>query len=194
LALLAGTHLKADDDPTRVFPSRHPYIQGLRELRESKGWQSIAYLLTDRQHPIAQEKLDELAGALTRAPALEGNVSGFETARQTATWLDKDALLPRWIVDLDYKTSQHYKQLVDGHEVPRAALYVKNISVRNLQSLKAEIAKLCPAGECHAGGELIAYSDFATQVPKTLVDSMGLSMILVGIIVAFLAFAFRKQG
>ena len=42
------------------------------------------------------------------------------------------------------------------------------------------------------GGDLIAYSDLATEIPKTLVDSMATSILLVGGVLGFIAIALRR--
>jgi hypothetical protein len=188
--------LNADDDPTRVFSKNHPYNAGLREFREAKGWQNVAYLYADAPlgSPPALDALDPIAETLVHSPALAGNVVGYETAARSLAWLKAFRIVPEPTLDYEYKRSLRYKQFVDERGFPRAALFIKSISVHDLQALKAEVARLCPRGECHAGGELIAYSDFATRVPKTLVDSMGLSMLLVGAVIAYLAFAFGKQA
>jgi predicted RND superfamily exporter protein len=195
LTLLLASHIDANDNPALAFPANHPYNQGLRELLDSKGWQGMAYLLADSKlgNPPAPGALDALASQLAASPALQGNIAGYETAEQSLDWLSAKGVLPRKTVELDYQRSVHYEQMVDENRIPRATLYLKRFSVHDLQLLKSEAARICEGGKCHVGGELIAYSDFANRVPRTLIESMAVSMILVGLVLLFLIVAFGKQ-
>jgi uncharacterized protein len=52
-----------------------------------------------------------------------------------------------------------------------------------------EAARAQCEGRCHLTGEMVAYGDFAAAVPRTLIESMGVSLILVSAVVAYLALA-----
>ncbi|MBI3542579.1 MAG: hypothetical protein HY075_04815 [Deltaproteobacteria bacterium] len=189
LAPAAFSRLSVNDDPARIFPKAHPYNAGLDELRESKGWQGTASLIWDA--PSSSTRLDEIAN---RLKASGTNVVDFESPEQAVSWLAKPNLMPRELITDDFKLSLQYKQLVDPDGVTRALLYLRDTSVEALRKLKSDVEALCPNHECHAAGDLIAYSDFSTMVPKTLIDSMIASLVLVALTIAFLAFAFDKPG
>ncbi|MBI3554679.1 MAG: hypothetical protein HY074_00275 [Deltaproteobacteria bacterium] len=195
LALLSFSKIDVNDNPTKVFPANHPYNLGLLELKESKGWLGVASLIWDATGEHFQAvpytpKLDEVARQLRKASS---SVVAVESPNSILDWLAQPNVLTRDVLISDFKSSLQYKQLVDPSGSPRALLYLKDLSILDLQNLKAETSKLCPNQECHAGGDLIAYSDFSTFVPKTLIESMTLSLLLVALVIAALTFAFGKQ-
>ncbi len=181
LALLSFSKINVNDNPTKVFPATHPYNLGLQDFKESKGWLGVASLIWDatgenyHADPYTY-KLDAIAGQLK---AGNPSVVAVESPNAILDWLAKPNVLTRDVIVSDYKSTLQYKQLVDPSGAPRALLYLKDISILDLQTLKTDVARLCPNKECHAGGDLVAYSDFSTFVPKTLIESMTLSLVLV---------------
>ncbi len=184
LAVFSFPRLNVNDDPSAIFPSQHPYNIGLQEIRETKGWMGSVSLIHSQAESTSSE-LDRAASQLTKATA-------FETPHSILTWLNQTNTLLPDDLRIDYQSSLSYRQLVDANEIPRAILYLKDITVDGLQALKAEAQKICPNGECHLAGDLIAYSDFSTYVPKTLIESMAVSLVLVALIIGFLTLAFGK--
>jgi predicted RND superfamily exporter protein len=201
-ALLTFQHLVANDTPSAAFPAKHPYNQGLQALKEIKGWQASLSLVlapTSEAAPTSYaeskasyEKLEDFSLRLQKAPEIEGNITSFESPKRAMEWIGGTGLLPPETLFQDFKTSLQYKQMVDPDGVPRATLYIQDMSVRALQLIKEAAEKICPHGECHVAGDLVAYSDFSTLVPKTLTDSIVLSVLLVFAIIAYLALAFGQ--
>ena len=190
-AVVAFNMLNANDVASRVFPRDHEYNVGLRELEKSRGWLGFASLLFT--HPVPGEEVDRVAQAMKADPALKGSLVDFESANRIAEWLASPGLMSRSRIDLDYGQTLSRKQLVDSEGVPRANLYINDVSVDGLQALKASAARACPNGECRLAGDLAAFSDLAVLIPKTLLDSLVGSLVIVAIIVGFLALALRQQ-
>ncbi|MEQ1877526.1 MAG: hypothetical protein ABL958_12845, partial [Bdellovibrionia bacterium] len=84
-----------------------------------------------------------------------------------------------------------YKTFVDRDGIPRSVLYIRDISVSAIQKLKDETARFC-AGRCHLAGDLVAFADFSTMIPKTLIESMIMSLLLVSSVILFLALGLGK--
>ena len=50
-------------------------------------------------------------------------------------------------------------------------------------------SNLCPTNLCWIGGEIVAFADFSKSLIQTLFDSFFISLILVGIVIFYLAWA-----
>ncbi|HUP56767.1 MAG TPA: MMPL family transporter, partial [Bdellovibrionota bacterium] len=195
LSFVAFHHLNANDTPSKIFPVNHPYNVALRTLRETKGWQGTVSLLWDAPGPIEETSpaLEKVASRMSEDRRLRGTIVGFETADRAERWLNRQDLVPPQVAPHHFRRTLQYDQLVDPKERPRATLYLRDNSALELQELKKVAAENCPKGECHVGGDLIAYADFATMVPKTLFDVIHSALLLVGLIIAYLAFAVGQQ-
>lgn len=193
LAIGLFYRLQVNDDPAKSFPQHHPYNQALKEIQNSKGFKGTVSLVLGEnlEHEDAFQRLDAFADRLAKDP-LSG-VAGYETANQMLKWFNRQSYLPGYIAKFDFSQTSAYKQVVDSDEIPRATLYINDVSIQGLKRLEGQVHQICPNGECRLAGELIAYADFASRVPKTLIDSMVVSLVLVGLIIAFIAFAFNKQ-
>jgi predicted RND superfamily exporter protein len=195
LAILFFGKLSANDTPSGVLPQSHPYNVGLSEIQKSKGWQStVSLLMRDSvDYPDGLSKLEDIVDRFEKESPARDQVAAIETPLRVINWLNHDHSMSKDMIVMNFEDSDPFRKLIDPEGVPRAILYLKESSVDSLQVLKKSIEKLCPSGECHVGGDLIAYSDFSTRIPKTLIDSMVLSLALVGAIIAFLTFAFGQE-
>ena len=188
MAVVAFMHLNANDRPAALFPAKHPYNEAIQALLDYKGWSSSVSVVMNSPNSVS---LDAVAESLKNDPVLHGNVVDYETASKTRAWLDRNHLLPEETLTSTFGMSLAYKQLVDENGIARANLYLRDISVSDLQLLKSEISRVC-GSSCHPAGYLIAYSDFCSEVPKTLLDSISMSLLLVALIIGFVAAAFGK--
>src|SRR5262249_24114477 len=84
-------------------------------------------------------------------------------------------------------------QFVDRSDFPRVLLYVKETTVDSIKALVSAAKQACH-DVCHLGGELVAYADFASQVPRTLIESTETSLVLVAAVLAYLAVVFGQEA
>jgi predicted RND superfamily exporter protein len=190
LAVIAFFHLDTNETPHALFPKNSEYTRGLDELRESKEWIGSVSLLSDGAQSFAE--LDDFAKRIQNEPGVRENIVSFESPGKILDWMNKDLLVPEDLTLLRFEGTPIYKQLVDADGFSRALLYVRDTTVHGLLHLKDAAGRVC--GEnCHLGGELIVYAQFADLVPKTLIESMAVSLLLVGIVILYLTSAFGQQ-
>ena len=183
--------LNFDDSPHRFFPAKHEFTAGINELRGAKQWTGIMSVLFEKGYSFAD--LEPALKKLEEDPVESKNVVAIESPQRIVDWLQKDGIFTPELARSDYRLSQVYHELVDSEGVSRALVYVKETTIESLQRLKNTVASICSKGECHLGGELVAYSDFAAMVPRTLIDSMLVSLLLVALTIGFLTQAFGKE-
>lgn len=189
LAAFSFSKINPNDTMSNIFPPEHHFNQGLNELEAAKQWRGSVMIVMEDKYSFAE--IEKIATQIKNDPRLEGNVVDYETPGHIVSWLAERKVLTQDQVHDDYFISRARKQLVDKKDVPRALLFVRDVSVLSLQKIKDVGNEIC-AQRCHMGGDLIAYSDLATEIPKTLVDSMWTSILLVGGVLAFIAIALNR--
>src|SRR5262249_40161640 len=152
----------------------------IKELQNSKKWAGMVSLLFEKRTPITQT--DSFAEQLMKDPSTQENVVAFESPYRFLREFASNHDLPKEDVDV----SPLYEKFVDKNYVPRILIYVKDTSSAAMQVLKARASEIC-RGQCHLGGEVVAYSDFASSIPKTLINSMLISLALVAATLVYLA-------
>ena len=190
LSIYAVFHLNLNDTLYDIFPARHNFTQGLHQLSASKGWTASVALLGDV--PLPQGEFDGIISSITLDAELKNDVVAAEGSTAIIDWLAAQKTESRDSIVSDFHDAGLFSDWIDDGDLQRATLYVREISVDSLQKIKKRVDILC-GGRCHLGGDLVAFSDFASLIPKTLVESMGTSLILVSLILAFLTLGLGKK-
>lgn len=188
LAVVASNKLSSDGSLQQMFPPDHRYTRDADDLMNSKGWVGSVSLMMDDAPPL--KAIDERVEKL-RATEAGANIVSVETPESSYTWMAKENLFSESLLRTRFQSTMAYKQLVDEDGGGRALLYLKDTTVHGLEALKSAAEKTC-AGTCHLAGELVAYADFSSLIPMTLLHIMHLSLALVALVIAFLAIAFRQ--
>jgi predicted RND superfamily exporter protein len=189
IAYFSFSMINPDDTMSHIFPQKHEFNQGLNELEAAKHWRGSVMLVMHDKVPL--EEVDDIAMKIKNDPRLQANIVDTETPGKIVKWLANKNVLQEDQVKDDYIVSRTRKQLIDKKDVPRALLFVRDVSVLNLQKIKSVGNEIC-GNRCHMGGDLIAYSDIAAEIPKTLIDSMAASIALVAGVLGFIAIALRR--
>ncbi|MGZ3806738.1 MAG: hypothetical protein ACXVCE_01530, partial [Bacteriovorax sp.] len=85
------------------------------------------------------------------------------------------------------------RYLADGG-VERALIYLKTTNTQKINELRSKTEALCPAHECWIGGEIVAFADFSKSLIRTLFDSFFVSLLLVGMVIFYLAWATKSRN
>jgi predicted RND superfamily exporter protein len=104
-----------------------------------------------------------------------------------------DDPLARKMVQTEFEHSKFAERYLSSSRDERVILYLKTTNTQKLNELRSSVAHLCPEHECWVGGEIIAFADFSRSLIHTLFDSFFLSLVLVAIVLAYLAWASGKH-
>lgn len=190
LACFAFFNLSYNEAPHRIFPPKQEYSQSLKRLEQSKGWIGSVSLIFDKK--IDEEKMEKLLNDILQNSFASSLVTHSESPWKIKQWLRQKGNLDELESQTFFSISRFHGQFNDDEDKTRALLYLKDTSVEPVEKLKKIVLEKCQ-GNCHIGGEIVAYSDFAGLVPKTLIDSLIVSLVLVSLIIAFLAIAQKKE-
>lgn len=190
LAFFAFFRLNYNEAPHRVFPEKQEYSQSLNYLLKTKEWiGSVSLIFDEKMDELMMEKiLDDIR----QEPFASHLISHTESPWEIKRWLRDQGDLDELESQTFFSISRFHGQFNDDEDKSRALIYLKDTSVVPVETLKKIVETKCQ-GRCHIGGEIVAYADFAGLVPKTLIDSLVVSLVLVSLIVIFLAVAQNKE-
>lgn len=182
--VISLAYININDSPTKVFPKNHLITESTEFLKNTRGWSGSFHLrFFDKNVRAKNLQLLERIQKIENIVFVENPYQELEYIFNTHDKQLKDAI-ERMITDRNFYTRIFPEQT----EAMDVAIYLKNIDVKSLGKIKREIESICHS-DCHTYGEIIDYVEFSNQAPKTLIESLGLSVILVGIVLVFLALA-----
>jgi predicted RND superfamily exporter protein len=183
LFLLIG-NIEVDDTPENVFPSSHYFNDTRAYFEKERGWKAaVSLLFYDKKNTelidkvLAHVRDDKTVVKIEDSPSvknyfltpLKGDWS-IESLGQRL--LDRSPLWERLISD----------------KYARAELMINDMTIKNVDRLKREVAKFCPEKECEIGGSLVSFGEFSQKIPDSLLQSLAMSLILVSIVISLVAY------
>lgn len=181
-------NFRLSQTPSEMFPKNHPYQKMIDYVRADRGWEAEASLYFS--HGIPEERRLAVIDFVSR----DKSVEKIEHHRQAYDFITKKVNDPlaRNMVQSEFEHSKFAERYLSSARDERAILYLKTTNTQKLNELRDSVEKLCPTHECWVGGEIIAFADFSRSLIHTLFDSFFLSLLLVGIVLIYLAWATRK--
>ncbi|MBS1964149.1 MAG: hypothetical protein JST04_18195 [Bdellovibrionales bacterium] len=175
------TRLRVSDAPANIFPAHHPVSEALEYLKESRGWESQVSLVFANYYREKENRAVE--NAVEKLP----NVVALESPYRIEDYLVAD--LPADETDRMHrfwKEAPAAARFVGADNSARTLVYLLKTDTASIDALSSEVTRLCPSGECHLAGTLVAYTEFGDRVLATLLESLGVSLFLVSIVVVYL--------
>lgn len=190
LALLFYFNINYNESPNNIFPAKQEYSQSIDYILKSKGWLSSASLLFEKN--ISKDKMHSIVKSILETPEGMELVVKHESSWEIKKWLEVRGNIDSLESESYFNMSKAHDQLVDENNQERVLFYLKKDKVESITSFRDVIARICQK-DCHLGGEVIAYADFAALVPRSLVSSLFSSIFEVSMVICFIAFAQRKE-
>lgn len=189
LAFFFFDRLSFNESLHHIFPRDHEYSQSIDYLRKTKEWSGNVSLLIDQKLDPAE--INTLVSEVVKAG--KDNIVKFESTSVIQKWLQEQGDLTHDESISYFKASRFSNQFIDDNDKQRIVLYLKDISSDTVDQFKKTIKTIC-SSRCHVGGEIVAYSEFASVVPKTLIDSLTSSLLLVSLVICFIAVAVNRTN
>jgi len=189
LAALASTALTYADSPAGMFPRGHPFREALDYAEATRGW--VGQLEVVFPEDAGFSDVDRVVAALRAEPAVARVVDPASLQRDL-TGGDPLALFELAAEREKLGDAARAFTAPDGRL--RASVLLREADLLTLQGLRDRIAALFPAGDGFPAGDLVTYADVGAAVPRTLLQSLGTCLLLVGLLVAWLFHALGRPG
>ncbi|MDD4974740.1 MAG: hypothetical protein PHY93_10345 [Bacteriovorax sp.] len=190
LAVIFYSHMNYNEAPHHVFPPEQEYSKSINYLLDSKGWIGSTSLLFENNVPT--NEMETIVNKILRTKEAQNLVVKHESPWEIKKWISTTGNLDQLESESYFNMSKASEQFVDIDKKVRVLFYLKETAVESVAALKRIAADICQ-NNCHLGGEVVAYSDFASLVPKTLIDSLFSSLIQVSLVICFVAIAQNKE-
>jgi predicted RND superfamily exporter protein len=183
--------LRYDESPRAIFPSDHPHAQAFRYLRETRGWEGMVYLLfpdAPAEGSVVPE-VDAVLREVQRASHVVRIDRPDEVVRHLTSQVDPSL---RPLVAREFSLSDAFRKYVRPEAGLRVGVYLDDLDLSSLGETLAQFRSVC--GErCIPVGESVVLHDYSERVSRTLMDSFVVSIVLVILVVAGLAWILKTD-
>ncbi|MEK6626717.1 MAG: MMPL family transporter [Bdellovibrionota bacterium] len=181
------TKLNVTESPVEIFPQNHPYRRGMELLKARNGWE-VSFDLVFSQYKNRTGNLSILEKIAT-----DPLVIFIQTPYEMEDFFTKDlSQLSKELVLREFTQTKFYRRFISANDEARAVVFLNDNNISKIAALAKKVESLCD-GQCHPTGEIIAYSDFSTKVPRALIDGLGMSIVLVCLTLAILAWMLKAN-
>jgi predicted RND superfamily exporter protein len=177
--------LNYNDSPAHNFPATHPYTKAFDYLRKNRGWEGTIdlYLRAPPSGKPDLGKIDEIVSKLKE----DENVKSIQNPADLNRFLTADVGENlRSFVIREASQTDDYQSVFASDGSARATVFLKSLDLKPMGKTFDRIRKLCESEGCEPVGENVVYLEYSRTVISTLVESLGLSLFLVGIVLLFL--------
>jgi predicted RND superfamily exporter protein len=182
------SHLNVQDEPEDLFPASHPLRQGLNFLRETSGWDNEASLIFPPG--VSREASEAIVAEISKNPTIARTKSPFAFLDFFARDVKEPAALE--LIDREIRGSRMMENYFGTTSEFRYSLLLRKSDTQNLLDLDREVEKACANVGCRIAGASIVYAEFSSLVPTTLIESLGVSLVLVSLVLLWLTIAVGK--
>lgn len=178
-------NLNISDSPLSLFPQNHALVKDFKTLSTSRGWESDASLVFQ-----VEKSKDEQLKIINEIRKLE-NVKMVETLFDIEDYLlGSDPYQYEKAILSDLSLHSLQKRYRGEYLSYRHIIYFKSSEFQSLKNSLEQIRNSCQ-NECQLIGEIVSYNEFMDKIPLALMKSLGISLLLVGLIIFVLATIFK---
>ena len=76
----------------------------------------------------------------------------------------------------------------------QATVYVRESDLKTLERLRALVARHCTPDQCYLANEMMSYVEFSEKIVPTLLESLAVSLLIVGILLVLLCRSLRVKS
>ncbi len=179
LGAAGALRMESSDSVASLFPAAHPYRQGLEYVARSRDWiADISVVFPEARRRTANERaLATLAAHPNVARVLDPYaIVDFVSGGRPEGYLER--------LEQGLGPTGKLRALFSEGGRTRAILYLKGISLKEMNATVRFVEEACRAVRCYPAGDLVSYAEFASKVPSVLFESFGASLLLVGLVLA----------
>lgn len=190
LSFFSIKNFRLSQTPSEMFPKNHPYQKMIDYVRGNRNWETEASLFFS--HNVPEEKKSEILKIFTNHPIIQK----IENHKESYQFLIKeiDDPMAKELVLNEFNHTKFAERYLSSSGDERAIVYLKTTNTQKINELRSKIENFCPAHECWLGGEIVAFADFSKSLIRTLFDSFFISLLLVGLVIFYLAWATKIKN
>ncbi len=190
LGIIFMQEFNYNESPQNIFPATQEYRVSLDKMKESKNWIGTTSLLFAEN--VSYQEAEKILDKIKSDKWIQDFVVATESPQGIINWIEKLQVLPQNLAKTQFDIAPIKDVFVDENGLVRSLLYVKELSVDSIRTLKEKVNEICQQN-CHLGGEAVAYSDFAGLVPRSLIESLITSLFFVSLVIIYLSLAMNKE-
>lgn len=180
LSLPAFFHLNDQDSPVENLPTSHILRKGYEDFKRKFQWEGLVYLYFPEEVSSSQYKgvIDKLRGS--------SQIFRIEDPEELAVeWTSGLPSLKQALVRRELTMSPLWRRYYSARGQLRIPLYLYEQDLWSLRELKSKVQEAC-ASLCRLAGQRVVYLEYGEKITRTMIESFGVSIFLVLVILGWL--------
>lgn len=174
--------LNINDVPSDMFPQGHLYKNGLERLKQSFGWEAqVSLVFENSETPLRASILKQLANHPMVVSVIDPHlfIDWFQRGVQSPT--------TKTLIESEIKSARFFENFFSPSGASRVPLLINRTDSASVSAFSEYVDTLCLNNDCYITGVPVVYAQFSNLVPKTLLESFLLSIVMVGMVLVGLA-------
>ncbi|MBS1963560.1 MAG: MMPL family transporter [Bdellovibrionales bacterium] len=189
-AALVAPHLVYRERPAEIFPAGHFLRESSEYYARTRDSNASGELVfRDATAELSNRAVIEKVRAIPEVSAVEDPYATEAFILRGLSLSDRQAYLST------LRSSPDFAPWLSGRGEMKAHFDVRDPDIAAMNRVRARVEELCPGRECWVAGSFVSYAEFGDKVRQTLVSSLALSLLFVGLVVGFLAWfrGYRRE-
>jgi predicted RND superfamily exporter protein len=187
LGLFGIQYLQVSDNYREIFPKNHPMQKSFDYLEQTRGWVGDASLVFSAK--TSQTEAEDVLRAVRKLPSVVQVQSPWEILD------DMSAGVPKEIGELvrsDFRSSVFDKRFFSQSGEALVPVYMRSADLDAYRTLRSLIEERCPKRQCFLAGPMTTYEEISGKIVPTLLESCGVSLGIVSVILVFLCWSLGR--
>lgn len=178
--------LNDQDSPVENLPKGHVLRDGYEDFRNKFNWQGQVYLyFPEKLSPDVQETILSQIAKLDLVYRLEN------PEELASDWTAGLPPLKQDLIRRELSMTPLWEKYYSAFQTLRVPLYLKEQDLHSLRKLREQINPIC-AKHCRLAGQRVVYLEYGEKISKTMIESFGVSILLVIGILGYLLWILGK--
>jgi len=174
-AAFLAPYLETNESLIALFPKNNELRQSIESIQRDRNWfGSMSVVFEPGQ---SDEEILKSIAELRKIPGITEVESGLIALdffqRQIPSAYHS-------LVRNEIRYSENYKTYRDHLGRERVNLYVNPLMLNELKSIVDQVNLYCEANRCFSAGSLVKQVELSYEIPRTLIESMVVTLIIVG--------------
>lgn len=179
-------YLNDQDSPVKNLPKGHILREGYEKFTKTFGWQGQVYLY----FPEVPDKSEY--ERVVREVSRHELVVKIENPEEIADeWAQGQPPLKQDLIKRELQMSPLWKKYYSNAGTLRVSLYLKEQDLKTMRTLRDFVKDICQ-NKCRLAGQRVVYLEYGERISVTLIESFGLSILIVSVILAILMWSVGK--
>lgn len=187
-AIVGAYFINTNEHFYSIFSQDKQIRKTVDYISETRGWQSSTSIIFDSG--VNDERVREAIKKISEYKFVKHIESGLLALDELSANVPENV---RPLVKIEWTGDLSYERYEDKTGRRRILVYIDSLEVSGVNSSISELRTFCVSHQCQVASGLVKHLDLLSLVPKTLYESFFVSILHVGLIIAWICLAVNAK-